>query len=95
MATQAKSPGPAAKRAFRTGVWAAAVVALAVVGWLYWTGELAGYVSAFVVVVLFPVYMLLVASALSKWLGFGKGPADLRRVRREQTETGEDDSGFW
>ena len=95
MTTQAKSPGPAAQRAFRTGVWAAAVLALAVVGWLYWTGAVAGYVSVFAVVVLFPVYMLLVASALSKWLGYGKTPADLRRVRREQTDASEDGPGFW
>jgi FtsH-binding integral membrane protein len=95
MTTQAKSPGPAARRAFRTGVWAAAALGLAGVGALYWTGALAGYVSVFVVVVLFPVYMLLVASALSQWLGYGKGPADLHRVRRERGEDGDDGSGFW
>ncbi len=83
MATPKKSPGPAARRAFRTGVWTAAAGGLAVVGGLYWIGALASYAAVFVVVVLFPVYMLVVASALSKWLGLGKGPADLRRVTRE------------
>jgi len=83
MVTSEKSPGPAARRAFRTGIWAAAALALAVVVGLYWTGALANYVAVFVVLVLFPVYMLVVASALSMWLGFGKGPTDLRRVTRE------------
>jgi len=94
MGTPGKSPGPAAHRAFRTGLWAAAVVALAVVGGLYWTGELAGYASLFVVVVIFPVYLLVVASVLSKWLGYGKTPADLRRVTRE-IDHDTSDEGPW
>jgi len=95
MVAAVKSPGPAADRAYRTGIWTAAVGALAVVFALYWTGALAGYVSVFVVVVLFPVYMLLVASALSAWLGYGKGPADLRRVQREKDDGSEDEPGLW
>jgi len=95
MATSAKSPGPAAERAFRTGVWAAAVGALAVIGALYWTGALAGYVAVFVVIVLFPVYLLVVAAALCKWLGFAKGPANLRRVTREETEGPRSGEGPW
>lgn len=83
MAIPEKSPGPAARRAFRIGIWAAGALALAVVVGLYVTGTLANYVAVFVVVVLFPVYLLVVASALSKWLGLGKGPSDLRRVTRD------------
>lgn len=94
MGTPEKSPGPAARRAFRTGIWTAAVVALVVVVGLYWTGVLASYVAVFVVIVLFPMYLLIVASALSKWLGFGKGPADLRRVTRE-IDRESPDEGPW
>ncbi|MFB6232918.1 MAG: hypothetical protein ABEH61_01530 [Haloarculaceae archaeon] len=95
MATPAKTPGAAARRAFRTGVWTAAAAALAVVGALYWTGTLEGYVAVFVVVVLFPVYLLLVASALSVWLGYDKDPRDLRRVTREQDEEPYSGKGPW
>jgi fatty acid desaturase len=95
MATSAKSPGPAAERAFRTGIRAAAVGALAVLGALYWTGALAGYVAVFVVIVLFPVYLLVVASVLSKWLGFAKGPTNLRRVTREDADGPRSGEGPW
>ena len=84
MVAQVTSPGPAAERAFRTGIRAAAVLGLAAVGGLYWTGTLAGYAAGFVVVLLFPAYMLVVASALAKWLGYDKGPRNLRRVTREK-----------
>lgn len=94
MVAPEKSPGPAARRAFKTGVWTAAAGGLAVVGALYWTGALASYAAVFVVVVLFPVYMLVAASVLSKWLGLGKGPADLRRVTRK-IDRDSPDEGPW
>ncbi len=95
MTRPVKSPGPAAERAFQTGVWSAAVSALAVVGALYWTGALAGYVSVFVVIVLFPVYLVVVASVLSKWLGFARGPVNLRRVTREDDDGPRSGQGPW
>ncbi len=95
MVAKAKSPGPAAQRAFRIGVRAAAVAALAVVGVLYWTGAIAGYVTGFLVIVLFPVYLLVVASALSKWLGYDKDPRDLEPVTREEREDLRSDRGPW
>ncbi|PSQ08520.1 hypothetical protein BRC93_15250 [Halobacteriales archaeon QS_5_70_15] len=90
MVPASKSPGPTADRAFRTGVLAAAVVALAVVGFLYWIGEFTPLLVGFTLIVLFPVYMLLAASVLSKWLGYDRDVSDLRRVRREVGEDGSD-----
>jgi hypothetical protein len=89
------SPGPVAERAFRTGVRAAAVLGLAAVGSLYWTGALAGDAAGFVVVLLFPAYMLVVASALAKWLGYDKGPRNLRRVTRDENADSESGSDRW
>ena len=82
MAPPRKSPGPAADRAFTTGVLVAAVGALASVGFLYWTGALTPLLVGFTLVVLLPVYLLVVASALSKWLGYDRNVSDLRRVSR-------------
>ena len=84
MAPQRKSPGPAADRAFTTGVLVAAVAACAVLGFLYWAGMLAPLPVVFALVVLFPVYLLIVASVLSKWLGYDRDVSDLRRVRRDE-----------
>ncbi|MEF8789245.1 MAG: hypothetical protein V5A61_03915 [Haloarculaceae archaeon] len=83
MAPPRKSPGPAADRAFTIGVLVATVGALAAVGFLYWTGVLTPLLVGFTLVVLLPVYLLVVASALSKWLGYDRGVSDLRRVSRE------------
>ncbi len=82
MEASRKSPGPAADRAFRTGVRAAAAGALAGLALLYWFEVLSPFLVGVTLVVLFPVYMLVVASALSVWLGYDRSAADLRRVRR-------------
>lgn len=84
MAPQRKSPGPAADRAFTTGILVAAVAAFAALGFLYWAGMLAPFLVVFALVVLFPVYLLVVASVLSKWLGYDRDVSDLRRVRRDE-----------
>ena len=77
-----KSPGPAADRTFRTGVRAAAAGALAGLALLYGFGLLSPFLVGVTLVLLFPIYMLVVASVLSVWLGYDRGAADLRRVRR-------------
>ena len=83
MAPPRKSPGPAADRAFRTGILVAAIGALAVVGLLHWNGTLTPLLVGFALVVLFPVYLLVAASVLSKWLGYDRDASDLQRIRTE------------
>lgn len=78
-----KSPGPAAARAFTTGVLVAAVAGLSVLGFLYWSGALAPLFVGFSLVVLFPVYLLVAASVLSRWLGYDRDASHLRRVLEE------------
>lgn len=81
------TPGPSARSAFRLGIVTASVAALAVVGALYWAGELSLPLAGFTLIVLFPVYLVFVASVLSVWLGYNKGIADLRPVYEEQRKT--------
>jgi hypothetical protein len=78
------APGQAAQQAFRAGVSAAAVGAIGSVGLLAWAGRITPLAALFAVVVLFPPYLLVVASALSAWLGLGKDVTDLHRVRKSQ-----------
>ena len=72
------APGPGARSAFRLGMLAAAVAALA------GTGLLAPVLLGFVLLLVFPVYLVFAASALSVWLGYGKDASDLRPVDRER-----------
>lgn len=65
---------------------AAIVAGIAVPGLIYWQG---GIESASLVLfgpLLFPVYLIFVATVLSVWLGFDKGPGDLRAVDPEDIE---------
>lgn len=78
------APGPGARSAFRLGMQAAAVTALAGVGLLYWVGVLTPVLLGFVLLLVFPVYLVFAASALSVWLGYGKDVTDLRPVYREE-----------
>lgn len=82
--TGSPDPGPDARRAFATGVRTAALVALAAVALAYWTGAVTPLAAGFALVVLGPVYLLVVASALSKWLGYAPDATDLRPVYRER-----------
>lgn len=90
MAEPRVSPGRAAEQAFRTGVRAAAVAGLAAIGGLVWFEAITLTGGLFALIVLFPTYLLVVASALSKWLGLGKDASNLRRVTRT-----EDPQTFW
>jgi hypothetical protein len=76
------SPGPVAADAFRLGMVLGAVVGLAGIGLLYWVGTLAPILIVYVLLAIFPVYLVLVAVALSLWLGYDKDVTALRPVYR-------------
>lgn len=80
------SPGPAASSAFQYGILAGIVLGLTGVGLLYRSGYLTPAVVWYVLLALFPTYLVLVASLLSKWLGYDRDGASLRPVYRDQTE---------
>jgi hypothetical protein len=82
MPTLKRTPGPAAQSAFRFGLLAAAVAGLAGLGVLYWQGVLGPTTAAYVLLALYPIYLVLVASVLSVWLGYDKDATDLRPVTR-------------
>jgi len=73
-------PGPDAARAYRLGMIAGAVLGLLTAGALYWTGVLTPLALGYVVVALFPVYLIVVAVVLSVWLGYDKDATSLRPV---------------
>lgn len=77
-------PGAYAQSAFRFGLLAASVAALAAVGFLYTLGAMSFVGVAYTLLLLFPVYLVFVASALSVWLGYGKDASDLRPVYRRR-----------
>lgn len=83
MARYSVSPGPVAAHAFRLGMIAAGVVGLVAIGLSYWLGQLTLPLAGYAVLVLFPVYLVLVASVLSVWLGYDKDVTSLRPVYRE------------
>ncbi|MFB6192247.1 MAG: hypothetical protein ABEI11_02870 [Haloarculaceae archaeon] len=76
--TRGPRPGPDASVAFRTGIVAAAVAGLAGIGLLYWTGTLT--LTLYALLLLFPVYLVGAATALSVWLGYDTDATDLRPV---------------
>lgn len=77
-------PGPAAAYAFRLGTIAGALAGLATIGALYWFGVLTLSLAGYTVVLLFPVYLVFVASVLSVWLGYAQDAATLRPVYRQE-----------
>lgn len=85
MRTPKTKPGPDARSAFRLGLWAAAIAGLAALALLYWLGAVTPVLAGYILLVLFPVYLVFVATALSKWLGYDKDASDLRPVHREKT----------
>lgn len=77
------SPGPAAASAFQYGTGAGAVVGLVSIGLLYASGALTPVTLGYSLVVLFPIYLVFVAAALSAWLGYDKDSTSLRPVYRK------------
>lgn len=82
MKTATPAPGPAADSAFRLGVLASAILGLAVIWLLTWVGAARDIQLAYLLLVVFPMYLLVVAAVLSAWLGFGKDATSLRPVHR-------------
>lgn len=77
------SPGPAAAHAFRLGMIAGAFVGLCAIGLAYWSMSLTPAVVGYVLLLLFPVYLVLVATVLSVWLGYDQDSTSLRPVYRQ------------
>jgi len=75
-------PGPDAARAYRLGMLTGGIVGLVVAGVLYWTGVLTPLALGYVLIALFPVYLIAVAVVLSVWLGYDKDVTALRPVYR-------------
>jgi hypothetical protein len=84
MTTVRVSPGPSAAHAFRLGMIVGGLLGLTVIGVLYWIGVLQVLSLGYTLVLLFPIYLVIVACLLSVWLGYDKGPASLRRVTRNK-----------
>ena len=77
-----RSPGHAAAGAFRLGMVCAAVCGLSVFG-LYWaTTSIEPHVAGAAFLATYPVYLLVAAAVLSRWLGYTKDTSALRRVTR-------------
>ena len=73
-------PGPDAARAYRFGMLTGGILGLVVVAALYWVGSLTPLTLGYVMVALFPVYLIAVAVVLSVWLGYDKDATSLRPV---------------
>lgn len=84
MPAASPSPGPDAQGAFKTGMITAALAALTFIAALYWVGLTDVVGVAYALLILFPVYLVFAASALSVWLGYNKDATDLRPVYREK-----------
>jgi len=74
--------GPAAAEAFHLGTLVGAVIGLSVIGLLYVTGTITAMLAGYTLVLLFPIYLILVAVVLSLWLGYDKDASALRPVYR-------------
>jgi hypothetical protein len=65
---------------------AAAILGLAGVGVLWWASVLNTLLAGYLLVLVFPWYLVLAASAINTWLGYGKDATDLRRVYRPRDQ---------
>lgn len=84
MAPTSVSPGPAAAAAFRSGMVAGGMLGLVGLGLLYWTGVVTPIVVGYSLFALYPVYLVVVAVVLSRWLGYDKDVTALRPVYRSK-----------
>jgi hypothetical protein len=80
MDDQRPPPGPDAARAYRLGMITGGIVGLLVAGALYWTGVFTPLALGYILIALFPVYLIVVAVILSVWLGYDKDITALRPV---------------
>jgi hypothetical protein len=95
MADAGRAPGPIAERAFDRGFKLAIAVGAVGVGLLYWLGVLSHSSGLHVTLtlVLFPVYLLSVATLLGVWLGYDTDERNLERIIEERDEESEEPSG--
>jgi hypothetical protein len=78
------SPGQAAHEAFTIGVRVAALAALCAIGVLYWAGAITSPPTIIALILSLPVYFILVAVLLSKWLGLAPDVTDLKPVSPDE-----------
>ncbi|WP_049985998.1 hypothetical protein [Halobellus rufus] len=77
-------PGPDAARAFRLGIAAGGLIGLTFAAALYWFGTMNVFAFGYIFLLVFPVYLVLVATALSVWLGYDQDATSLRPVYRTE-----------
>ncbi|MEF8830585.1 MAG: hypothetical protein V5A23_03505 [Halobacteriales archaeon] len=73
------SPTAPARSAFRSGMLLATLAAAVVVGVAYWQGLITPSTVG-LLALLSPVYLVVAASAINSWLGYGGTTAPLKRV---------------
>lgn len=78
------APGPDAAKAFRLGILVSALIGIIVIGALYWKEIFTPIFTGYALFVLFPVYLVFAATALSVWLGYTKDTSSLRPVYKEK-----------
>ena len=66
-------------------MWIGGVVWAAGLGLLYWVGALTPVAAGYSLVMLFPVYLVLVAAVLSRWLDYQQDVTSLRPVSRNRS----------
>lgn len=88
MNTVQTKPGPVAAQAFRLGIVASAAVGLAGIAILYWSDAVSLLFAGYMLVALFPVYLIFAAAVLSVWLGYNKDVSSLRPVYRQNDSAG-------
>jgi len=77
-------PGPDAARAFRLGIAAGGLVGLTVAAISFWFSTMTIFAFGYVFLLVFPIYLVLVAIALSVWLGYDQDTTSLRPVYRTE-----------
>ena len=75
-----KTPGANAAHAFRLGLYAAAIFGATLISSLYWFEIIEPILAGYALLLLFPVYLVFVATVLSVWLGYSKDATALRPV---------------
>lgn len=77
-------PGPDAARAFRLGIAAGGLIGLTLAAISYWFSTMTLFAFGYIFLLVFPVYLVLVATALSVWLGYNQDVTSLRPVYRTE-----------
>lgn len=80
MRMASETPGANAARAFKLGLYAAAIFGVSTIAALYWFAIIELLLAGYALLLLFPVYLVFVATALSVWLGYDKDATALRPV---------------